>query len=264
MLVLPTVANAATGQFGKTTPGGAFGCPGADFKYGNKHTLSENGSVTKITAWMRGAGVAGSQLFRTMIYAADAAGGAPGTLLATSQTVTVDGNAAEGPVEFPFGSPVPLAAGDYWLVQQSGPASATACLSQTTGGTNPFNADSFADGPSNPYGSPLGVEDKLYTLAASYETAADQPDLEGAAEAIDDLLEAIDSFDLDRMKALERKAARLSRQLDKGRIEKLCKNLDKLEDKLAKDAEKKKPKLSESQRSELLAIVGRIETALGC
>ena len=52
LFVVPA-ASAATGQFGNTTPGNAFGCPGADFKYGNKHTLGVSGSVTKITAWIR-------------------------------------------------------------------------------------------------------------------------------------------------------------------------------------------------------------------
>ena len=66
------------------------------------------------------------------------------------------------------------------------------------------------------------------------------------------------------MKGLEKKAAKLNKQLDKGKIDKLCKQLDKLADKLTKDAAKKKPKLSEAQAAELRAITGRIEAALGC
>jgi hypothetical protein len=161
-------------SFGKTEAGANFGFPGADRKYGNKFTLAENGFVTKITARMAGSGdSSGSQRFRAMVYAADGTGGASGTLLAASAEIVVAGDAAEGNVDFPISPKVFLPAGEYWLMQHSGPESAKAGISQikphpTT--LNNYNVDSFADGPSNPAG-PVSVQGAEYTLSASYEVA---------------------------------------------------------------------------------------------
>ena len=164
---------AAVHQFGTTAPGGSWGCPGADKKYGNKYTLTEDGLVTKITAYMKGNGGTGSQKFRTMIYAADGTAGAPMTLAITSQEVTVDAAAAPGPVEFAVSPPVSLPAGDYWIAQQSGATTQKACLSGTAGGTNDFNNDTYSDGPSNPFSASgtVRTDDNIWTLAATYETA---------------------------------------------------------------------------------------------
>ena len=169
--VVPATASADTGQFGTTVPGLSFGCPAADFKYGNKYALVDNGSVTKITAYMVGFGGGGSQAFRTMIYAADGAGGEPGTLLASSQEVTVAGSAPSGPVDFPVTPSVHLTAGDYWIVQLSGPAGGEACLSKVGGGASSFNVDAYADGPSNPFDTsgPVQSDASQWALYATYD-----------------------------------------------------------------------------------------------
>jgi hypothetical protein len=173
VLVAAASAPAAVQTFGTTAPGGAWGCPGANAKYGNKYTLGENGTVTKITAYMQGnATTTGSQRFRTMIYAADAAGGGPGTLLATSQEAIVAATAAPGPVDFPFASAVSLTAGDYWLAQQSGASGQRACLSGTATAESDFNTDTYTDGPSNPFSASGTVKTEVnqWTLYATYET----------------------------------------------------------------------------------------------
>jgi hypothetical protein len=182
-VLFPALAVAATHQFGTTTPGGSFGCPPADFKYGNKYTLSEYGSVTKITGWMKGAGGTGTQSFRTMIYAADGPGGGPGTLLVTSGTVDVAGNAAAGAVDFPVSPAVSLAPGDYWVAQQSGPAGGVACLSGAGSGVNNFNGDSFSDGPSNPYSAsgPVVSDANTWTLSVTYDTDETAPTITATA-----------------------------------------------------------------------------------
>ncbi|HKP18843.1 MAG TPA: hypothetical protein VJT84_10200, partial [Gaiellaceae bacterium] len=163
---------AAVHTFGTVTPGGSYGCPAQNRKYGNKYTLTETGSVTKITAYMKGnGGTPGTQIFRTMIYAADGAGGAPGTLLATSATATVDSAAAPGEVDFPISPAVSLPAGDYWIAQQSGGTSAKACLAGDAVGTNDFNTDTFSDGPSATWGA-VNQDSNTWTLYATYDTAA--------------------------------------------------------------------------------------------
>jgi hypothetical protein len=176
-VVLPSAAFAAVKQFGTTTPGTYWGCPAADYKYGNKYTLSERGSVTKITAYMKGNGGTGTQKFKTMIYAADGTAGGPGTLLATSQEVTVAGNAAPGMVDFPINPKVSLNAGDYWIAQLSGPDGGQACLSGTGGGPNSFNVNPYGSGPSNPFNASAAISTspETWTLAATYETDTTAP-----------------------------------------------------------------------------------------
>ena len=155
--------------FGRTNPGSTFGFPGADYKYGSRYTLPENGSVTSVVALMRGR-LAGSatagkaQRFRTMIYAADGPGGDPGTLLATSRELVLADNAPEGVYRFPFAAPVALPAGSYWLMQQAGADGAQAGISEDTiaPGNQRFNSDLYADGPSNPAG-PVTAQPKVVT-----------------------------------------------------------------------------------------------------
>jgi hypothetical protein len=182
-VLFPSLAGAATHQFGTTAPGGSFGCPSGNFKYGNKYQLGEYGAVTKITGWMKGAGGAGTQSFRTMIYAADGSGGGPGTLLLTSATVNVAGDALEGAVDFPVSPAVPLAPGDYWVAQQSGPSDGVACLSGAGSGLNNFNSDSFSDGPSNPFDAsgPISSNSNTWTLSVTYETDETLPTITASA-----------------------------------------------------------------------------------
>ncbi len=167
-----TIGNGTGGTnvYGKTAPGPDFGCPTQNRKYANKVTFSSGGTLTKISAWMKGNGGAGSQQFRTMVYAD--AGGSPGALLATSATVTVAASDPAGNVDFAISPGVSLAAGDYWLAQQSGATSAKACLSQATGaaGTNVFNTDSFGNGPDDPFGS-VSTSTAEYTISASLDSA---------------------------------------------------------------------------------------------
>jgi hypothetical protein len=184
IVVCPSIANAATHQFGTAVPGGSWGCPPADFKYGNTYTLTEYAAVTKITAWMKGNGGTGSQSFRAMIYAANGpTPGAPGTLLATSQVVSVAATAGEGAVDFPISPAVSLTPGSYWIAQQSGPDGSRACLSATGSGANNFNNDPFGDGPSNPFNasSVIFTDSNLWTLSASFETDTTAPVITASA-----------------------------------------------------------------------------------
>jgi hypothetical protein len=164
--------------FGRTAVGTTFGFPGADYKYGSRYTLPENGTVTKITAHMRGRLAGGAtggatQRFRMMIYASDGPGGDPGTLLATSAERVIADNAPEANYEFTVQPGVALPAGSYWLMQQSGASGSQVGLSEqiVSPGNQRFNADLYGDGPSNPAGA-VSADPKEYVIFATYLTSA--------------------------------------------------------------------------------------------
>jgi hypothetical protein len=161
-------------SFGRTAPGTTFGFPGADYKYGSRFVLGESGLVTKLTAHMRGrlagrASAGETQEFRMMIYAADAPGGNPGTLLATSAERILADNAPEANYTFPLEPGVALQPGGYWLVQQSGDTAKQVGLSEVLAppGNQRFNLDLWFDGPSDPAGR-VQANRKEYTVFATY------------------------------------------------------------------------------------------------
>jgi hypothetical protein len=175
----PGPASADVKPLGPTAPGGGWGCPGADYKYGNLYALTEPGRVTKITGYMRGNHVGVSQAFRAMIYRDDGVLGAPGTLVATSAEVVVPASAPPEYVDFVLSPPVVLQPGGYWITQQAGGEAGAACLSGTTTADNAFNADAYADGPSDPFNAsgPIQANVNQWTLAAIYETDIVAPTL---------------------------------------------------------------------------------------
>jgi hypothetical protein len=167
-------ARAAERTFGRTEPGTTFGFPGSGYKYGSRFVLGEPGLVRKLTAHMRGrlsgrAGAGETQEFRMMIYAADAPGGNPGTLLATSAERVLADNAPESNYTFALEPGVSLQPGAYWLMQQSGSTDKQVGLSEVLvpPGNQRFNLDLYGDGPSNPAGG-VRANPKEYTMFATY------------------------------------------------------------------------------------------------
>ncbi|MFI4991955.1 MAG: hypothetical protein ACHQHO_13725, partial [Solirubrobacterales bacterium] len=102
--------------FGKTGVGaeadnGMF----ADYKIVHTFTLSGAGSISKLSLYaIPGINSPAPQALKAVIYADSE--GSPGALLATGTEVTYRGNVnGTGWLELPFGSPVALTAGTYWL-----------------------------------------------------------------------------------------------------------------------------------------------------
>lgn len=138
---------------GKTAIGASNNKLAANFKSGNKVTLSTQGRFTKISAYLDGNGTgSGSQNVRALIYADSS--GSPGALKATSAQVTIAKGRAAGWVDFTISPAVILPAGDYWLVLHSGTtANITRRFGDTVTGSERNNTDTYTDGAADPFGT---------------------------------------------------------------------------------------------------------------
>jgi len=136
----------------------AFGADGTDWDWTNVAFPSANyKSVCKFTAPQAFNTVSalkvywkndyGSAKVKGVIYADS--NGAPGALLATSNEVS---GVTAGWTTLGFASNVTLAAGDYWI----GVIADTTMLTDGWGSTgeNRYNADTYSDGPADPFGTP--------------------------------------------------------------------------------------------------------------
>jgi hypothetical protein len=167
-----TSSNNASTTFGTTAVGANWDTAGVGYKDGVKATLSMPGVLTDIKAYQRGAG--GSTWNSTLtasVYKADGANGGPGTLVATSQPVTV--NAADGPSwrDYSFPSAVALPAGTYWLTLLAGGSSVAQTAADRVAGIEAYNANAYSSGPSNPFGSP-SYSDSAYSIYGVYTAAS--------------------------------------------------------------------------------------------
>jgi len=145
------LAATATGSFGLTTVGAVNTAVGPDKKRVSRYTLSQTGDVSKLSLYVAGTGVAGTQVVRGVIYAD--AGGEPGALLGTTAEVSGSGSDPAGWRDLPFASPVRLAAGSYWLGFLAG--NTTSVLKfyfDEYVGAYRTNVDAYADGASDPFG----------------------------------------------------------------------------------------------------------------
>lgn len=92
---------------------------GANYPFGNVHTFTYRGKITKLRAYLDNpAGGAGAQPLRAVVYPASSggvpvAGSAP---LGTSTEVTISEGQAAGWVEFTFPTPILVEAGDKLLI----------------------------------------------------------------------------------------------------------------------------------------------------
>ena len=144
-----------------TSPGG--------YKWGNKYTLSQQGTFTQVSAYLAdNPDASGGQTLRAAIYAD--AGGSPGALVAQSSTITVPDGQGPGWVDFPVSPGVTLPAGDYWLVLQGGsPSNGTRRYGDAAAGAERFNADDLFDGITDPFGTPI-TSNWSWSLYATYNS----------------------------------------------------------------------------------------------
>ena len=155
--------------FGKTAIGGTTAVIGLDAKRVAKFTLAEACSVSKLSVYVSGDGSGvGDQVMKGIIYDDDGAAGAPGTLLGTSNEVTVTDGQAAGWVDLTFASPIALTAGDYHLGLITGANTNTIKYRyDTVVGIGSNNADTYSDGPANPFGTPTSG-DREMSIYATY------------------------------------------------------------------------------------------------
>lgn len=141
-------------SIGHTTADGSAVDLAADIKAGSKITLTDAATVSTAKIYLDGAGSgSGSQVCKAVLY--NDSGGSPGTRIASSAEVTVTDGQAAGWVTFTFASQS-LAAGSYWLILHGGTAANTIRLYRTAGSNYVYKGDTYADGASDPFGTPDG------------------------------------------------------------------------------------------------------------
>jgi len=143
-----------TADIGHSTADGSAVDLALDIKAASKITLSSAPSVTTAKIYLDGAGSgSGSQVCKAVLYEDSA--GSPGDKIATSAEVTVTDGQAAGWVTFTF-SEQALAAGSYWLSIHGGGNTNTIRIYRTAGSNYVYKTDTYADGASDPFGTPDG------------------------------------------------------------------------------------------------------------
>ena len=163
----------ATSSFGKTSVGASSDAFVAERKRVNRYALPASASVTKLNAYLAPTGTAGQQVLKGVVYADS--GGAPGALLGVSEQVTFASTNAAGWYQFAFSSPLKLAAGNYWIGVMTGPTAHVAGFRyDTVAGSRDWNANTYASGPSNPFGA-VTTDGEQASVYASYEPSTSPP-----------------------------------------------------------------------------------------
>jgi hypothetical protein len=138
-------APGAMGTFGSTDVGISTQNTGADRVWISSFTLSEAAQVQRLVAHL--APGSSTSSVHGVIYAD--ASGTPTTLLGTTANVTVANSSTPGWVPLPFGAPVALAPGTYWIGTHT--MFQLAIAYQSAMGISKFNNDTFSDGADATY-----------------------------------------------------------------------------------------------------------------
>jgi hypothetical protein len=178
VLALGLVASAASTaqaeeRFGKTTVGaiadnGIF----ANEKVVHAATLSASGSVTKLSVYaIPGVSSPSPQALKAVIYSDS--GGSPGALLATGTEVVYQGSVnGSNWFDLPFGSPVALSPGTYWIGFITGESSeGFGYVYDEVEDSRAYNENLYASDPTNPFG-PATKDSEQASIYASYVPAS--------------------------------------------------------------------------------------------
>ena len=148
----------AEATFGKETDGASSSASSTDKKDASTATPSTSGTLTKLTAriWLSSAGTA---LAKGVLYSDS--GGVPDALLATGDEVSLTAT-SEGAVDLPFSGAeqYELVGGTaYWIGWiHNDPGTMSFTWSRAaTAAANQQIADTYSDGPSDPYGTATGL-----------------------------------------------------------------------------------------------------------
>jgi hypothetical protein len=164
-----TFSGLGTTTFGKTAVGGSSDYFVAERKRVNRYALAAAGSVSKLSIYLSPTGTAGQQVLKGLIYSDS--GGAPGALLGTSAQLTFSSTSATGWYDLSFASPVKLAAGNYWIGVITGATAGIAGFRyDNVTASRDYNSNSFAAGPTNPFGA-VTTDGEQASLYATYTPA---------------------------------------------------------------------------------------------
>ena len=164
---------ATTGTFGVTTIGGQSDPITIDRKRVNGFTLGVDAGVTKLTMYLAPGSKSGSELVKGVIYSDSA--GRPAALLGVTSERVFQSTSAAGWYDLPFGAPVSLTAGRYWIGTISGGTARVASLRYaTSSASRAYNSNSYTSGPTNPFGTP-SVDGELMSVYATYTTQSGPP-----------------------------------------------------------------------------------------
>jgi hypothetical protein len=173
---LHEVSFAGTGvqTFGTATVGPSADYFVAERKRVNRYALASAASVTKLRVYLAPAGPAGQQLLKGVLYAD--ASSAPGALLGVSEPLTFKSTNAAGWYDLVFPAPVKLAAGNYWIGVLTGATAGVAGFRYTAvTGSRDYNANTYAAGPSNPFGTPTTDTEQASLYALYTQTQGSPP-----------------------------------------------------------------------------------------
>lgn len=143
----------------------------ADWKAGTIFTLTEQATITKISA--RVGNWSYSVTGKALIY--NVSGGEPSGLEITCEEIVIPAGSPNNLTDWTGGDlPATLPASDYWL----GVIAITAAVNwgfrsdAETGYNIKHNYDLYADGPADPFGSIATVSNKRHCIYATYTPAA--------------------------------------------------------------------------------------------
>jgi hypothetical protein len=160
------VVSAQTATFGTTTIGGTYDAFAPDRKRVNAYSLSQAGSVSKLSVYLQPGYASGSADIEGVIYADS--NGSPGALIATSSQLVFPSTGAAGWYDLPFASPPSLAPGRYWIgVFTGGPTHTAGYRYTTVSNSRALNSNLYTSGPSNPFGSAT-IDSQEMSLYAKY------------------------------------------------------------------------------------------------
>jgi hypothetical protein len=157
-------SSAAT--FGKATVGAASDTFLSGRKRVNRYALPSAGAVSKLSVYLAPTATTGEQALEGVIYADSA--GKPQALIAVSQQLTFKSGSAAGWYDLPFAAAVKLPAGNYWIGVITGASSNVAAFRyDTLTAARDYNANTYASGPSNPFGA-VSTDNEQASLYATY------------------------------------------------------------------------------------------------
>jgi len=165
---LPTgVVSSPPATFGTTSVGGVSDAFAPDRKRVNAYSLSQAGSVSKLSVYLQPGYASGTADIEGVIYADS--NGSPGALIATSSQLAFPSTGAAGWYDLRFASPPNLAAGRYWIgVLTGGATHAAGYRYANVNASRLYNSNLYTSGPSSPFGGSATTDSQQMSLYATY------------------------------------------------------------------------------------------------